>query len=146
MTDFRKLLGTLADDVKKPEPLPQGQYLANITKWETFESSLQKTPGIKVSMNLVAPGPDVAEGELIAAGGAEAVAKRKMSMNFYLTDDATYRLKEFLEGPCSIDMTGRSFAEALPEIVGVSIMVTISHRLTEKQEIRMEINGAARAE
>jgi hypothetical protein len=56
-----------------------------------------------------------------AAGGAERLSKMKLGLDFYLTEDAMWRLREFLEDSLRIDCTTRSFKEAIPYAVNQQI-------------------------
>lgn len=139
-TDFRNLLATKPETVEKPQPLPPGTYFALIKAWEPTESSQKKTPGVKIQFQLVSPDADVDMDQLEQVGGQTAVAKRKISTTFWLTEDSTFRLREFLEIACKLDISGRSFAELLPETVNQSVRLAVKHRVTDKQEILLDVD------
>lgn len=139
-TDFRQILGTKGSAIEKPKPLPAGTYFGTVSLWETTESSQKKTPGVKISFQLTSADADVDQDQLNGAGGAAAVSKRKLSTTYWLTDDSMYRLKEFVEVACGISMDDRSLAECLPECLQTTVKLNLRHRLTEKNEVIMEID------
>jgi ribosomal protein L5 len=139
-TDFRSLLSTKPESVEKPQPLPPGTYFATIKSWEPTESGQKKTPGVKVTLQLSSPDADVDMDQLEQVGGLAAVTKRKVSTTYWLTEDSTFRLRDFLETACGLDITGRSFAELLPECVNVAVRVAVKHRVTDKQEIMLDVD------
>jgi hypothetical protein len=145
-TDFRALLGVKGSAVEKPKPLPVGTYYAQVTGWEPTESSQKKTPGVKIGFQLTSADADVDQEQLAEVGGAAAVGKRKLSTTFWLTEDSTYRLKEFVENACKIDMSERTFAECLPECIQATVKLALKHRLSEKQEIILEVDEVIAAE
>lgn len=130
MVDFTQLLARTADDVERPEPLPQGSYLTTITAYRTVESGQKKTPGVEFDLQIVAPNEDV---------DAEAYAKvknpqeRVLKTQFWLTEDSLWRLKDFLE-KAGHDMSGRSFAEVLAEVAGSQIVSIVTHRISQDGE------------
>lgn len=139
-TDFRSLLSTKPETVEKPQPLPPGTYFGVIKAWEPIESSQKKTPGVKIQFQLQSPDADVDLDQLEQVGGLTAVTKRKVSTIFYLTEDATYRLREFLEFACKLDISGRSFAELLPEAINLAVRLALKHKVTDKQEIILDVD------
>lgn len=137
--NFRDLLGAKASQIEKPKPTPPGTYNAVINGWEPVESSQKKTPGVKITFNLRAPLDDVDTDALEAFGGVNEIQKRRVSTTFWITDDSTYRLKEFLEGPCKIEGGDRSLSEMLAEIRGAAVNVVLVHRMNQKNEVFTEV-------
>lgn len=139
-TDFRQLLSRVASEVERPQPLPPGTYTAVVKSFEPVESGQKKTPGIKVTCQLVAPTEDVDLDQLEQVGGLAAVQKRKVSTTYWLTEDSQFRLREFLEVACKLPVEGRSFAELLPETANVEVLCAVKHRITDKQEILLDLD------
>lgn len=124
--DFSKLLSTNMDQVEKPKPLPAGTYLGHIAKYEFGEvNNEKKTPYCRVFLTLSAPGPDVEQSALDEA--KIDLSKRQMRRDYYLSDDAIYRLKEMLAS-VGVDTRGRSFGEAIPDILNAPVIIEVSQR------------------
>lgn len=85
------LLGKRAGDFKPPPLIPQGPYRFRTEGLEFGTSREKKTPFAKVHFAPLEAmdGVDASQLENIE------LEKRKMSYDFYLTDDASYRLVEF---------------------------------------------------
>lgn len=131
MVNFSALLSKTAGEAKKPVPLPGGDYPGVITKWEPGESrGEKKSPLITFTVvpNAWAEGIDPSEYPEID------LSKRVMRKDFFLTDDALYRLDSFIKD-LGIDATGRSYAEVLPEVVGSSVLMVV------KQQMKKDNSG-----
>ena len=120
---FKDLLSKPLDEVKKPPPLPAGTWFGVIRKHEFELSREKKTPNVRFTFGMTGPGEDIDPSSL---DGVDYLAKT-VSKTFWLTPDAEYRLKEFLED-LNISTTGRTFFEALPETVNLSVMMEITQR------------------
>jgi len=127
MPDFSQLLSKPLDEVKRPTALPQGTYFGSVKSYELGESSEKKTPFVKVHFTLSHAGDDVDQTEL---NGVD-LAKRQLNTSFYLTPDADWRLKEFLES-CKIDTRGRTFQSTLPDCINAPVMLDVVQRLNSR--------------
>lgn len=123
--DFSKLLSKPLDSVEKPKPLPVGTYLGIINKYEFGESKEKKTPYVRFHFQVTGAGEDVDADELAAA--APDLSKKQLRRDYYLTDDAMYRLKELFEST-GVQTAGRSFAEAIPDLLNVPVHIAVSQR------------------
>lgn len=121
--DFKQLLSKPLDDVKKPPPLPAGTYFGAITKWEFGESPEKKTPYVRFFFLLQSPGPDIDVNELTGVD----LAKRSPRKDFYITPDAEWRLKEFIES-AGASTAGRSFASAIPDLQNRPVIIEVTQR------------------
>lgn len=121
MVDFKALLNKRVDAVEKPKPLPVGLYICGITKYEAGESQQKKTPFIRYIFRVMASGPDVDVGSLPADWQG-----RELRGEFYLTEGAMWRFREFIENGLGIEVGARTFDEVLPEtnnkMVGVQLI------------------------
>ena len=107
--DFASILDQSPTEVNRPKSLPTGTYTFIVGDWEQGKSSQKKTPFVKFSMKPVAADADVDEDELEEAltgadGEANDIRSKTMSITFYTTADAIYRLDEFHEH-CGIDLS-----------------------------------------
>lgn len=125
--DFAKLLSKPLDDVKKPPPWPPGTYLGAITKHEFGDKNANNTPYARFTIKVSSAGPGLDESELVGID----LTKREWRKDFYLTDEADWRLKEFLES-LGISMTGRTFAETIPETLGCQVQMEIIQQNSTK--------------
>lgn len=128
--DFKSLLGKNVDTVEKPKPKPGGTYHGVIEGFKFDLSQKQKTPFVRVTAYNVSPGQDIDPNDL--AENKIDLTKWKPHRDFYLTEDALYRLREFLES-LGITTTGRSFNETLPEIKGKPVIMTAVNGTTTNE-------------
>jgi hypothetical protein len=119
MPDFSKLLQKSVTSAERPKPKAAGSYLGVVNKFEFGESAQKKTPYVRFHVNSVAPGPEV-DMEENSRNGVD-LSKWAPHKDYFLTEDALYRLREFLES-CGIPVEGRSFNETIPEAVGKPVM------------------------
>jgi len=123
-TDFSSILNKPLDTVKRPPPLPQGTYHGMIKGYEFKASRQKQTPLVQFTFTLQAAGEDIAAEDMQDVD----LSRKSPTTDFYLTADAEYRLKEFLE-TLGINTTGRTFGETLPEAISKAVIMEIGHRL-----------------
>jgi hypothetical protein len=123
MVDFSSLLSKPLDDVKRPPALPPGTYTGVIAEHKLDESREKKTPYIAFTIKGFQPGEDIDPADVTEID----FSKRTMTTNFYLTPDAEYRLKEFIES-LGIATAGRSFGETIPETTGLPVVMNVVQR------------------
>lgn len=144
--DFKSILSHKVGSIEKPKPLPTGTYLAIIEGWEASEIGQKKTPGARVTFKLLQPEADVDMDQLEELGGLAAVTKRKVNTTLWLTEDALYRAKEFIEDVCKIDVGERTLGECFPDMVGCQVKVVLKHRFSDKQEILLDVDTVLTAD
>jgi len=127
MPDFSQLLSKPLDEVKRPPALPAGTYYGTIKSYELGESSEKKTPYVRMHLTLSHAGEDVDQADL---NGID-LNKKQLRADFYLTQDADWRLKEFLES-CHIDTKGRTFQSSLPDCVNAPVQMYVTQRLNQR--------------
>lgn len=132
--DFSKLLSKPLDTVKKPPPLPQGNYEGVIAKYEFGDNNTNKTPYARFEITVTAPGEDIDHAQL--PEGVEFPLKRKFRQDFYLTDEADWRLKEFIES-LGINTSGRTFAETVPETLNLPVVAHMVQQNSTKDPSEM---------
>lgn len=120
--DFKEVLNRKLDTVERPKPLPAGMYRLVVAKFEFGESKEKKTPFCKLLFNIMGPGDDVDPASLVGID----YAKRQMKQDFYLTEDALWRFKDFMEKSLGIVIGQRTFGEIIQhELVGKQVMGAI---------------------
>ena len=119
--DFKTLLSTPVESAERPKPRPAGTYNGVIEKFQ-FDKSRQKlTPYVRFSLTAISPGPGI---DQVALQDAGPIDKWKPHRDYYLTNDALYRLRELIES-CGISTSGRSFNETIPELKGKPVVLTV---------------------
>lgn len=149
MADFRSILNTRVNTVEKPKPLPAGTYLCVVTGHQIGESGgANKTPRCRFDLKPLAPQADVDEALFAEAGGMEALTKRKLRGDFWLTEDSLYRLIEFMSDVCGIDCSeDRSLAQALPETTNIQVLAHVIQKPSaDGKEIYVEISSYSKPE
>src|SRR5215831_16229366 len=116
--NFKDLLSRPVDSAKKPPTKPPGTYYGVISSYKFAESQKQKTPYVRFTFNNIQPGEDLLAGDQRALQDDEGnpidFSKWTPYKDYFLTDDALYRLKEFLQS-LGVETAGRSFDETIPE-------------------------------
>ena len=131
--NFADLLNVQVDSVERPPVFPAGPYSAIVAAHEFGTSSKKGTPYCRYGIKLISPQEGVNQELFEEAGGMEKLADRKnMNLDFYLTPDAYYRLREFLENTLEINCSGSSFDTKIPEAVNQPLTIEIDHRAGEK--------------
>ena len=130
--DFNSLLSTKVDDAEKPKPLPTGSFIFAIsTEQPKLDVSKQKqTPFVEFMAKPMSPLDDVDPSLLQQVKNWR---DKTLRLTFYLTDDAKYRLKEFLD-KIGVPHANRTFGECLPEVVGKTFKATIKHEIADKSK------------
>lgn len=137
MPDFSKLMNRPAGEAKKPPVLPVGDYAGVLGQWEVGDNNKNRTEYVRFPVRLTG-WPDDVTGE--DREGID-LSKRQLRRDYYTSDDAMYRLDEFIRS-CGIDPSGRSYAEVLPELVGKPVIVEVRHYINQQtQELGNQING-----
>lgn len=140
MVDFAALLNKKTEDATRPPPLPAGDYMLQVGKFQFGESDKKKTPYVEFEINILSPGADI---DPVGLQGID-LTKRKLRLTYYLTDEALWRFRKFLEETLVINGTGRTFNQCMPETVGKTFVGTISQAPSQKpndDSIYNEISG-----
>ena len=124
--NFKDLLSRPVDSAKKPPVKPPGTYHGIVAEHSFAESARQKTPFVRFVFNNIQPGEDILNGDarLLKDEEGEPIdfSKWRPHKDFYLTDDALYRLREFLQS-LGVETAGRSFQETIPETKGMPVIL-----------------------
>lgn len=126
--DLVKLLSKLLDDVKRPSAWPAGTYLGTISKFEFGDNNKNNTPYARFTVKVTAAGPGLEPSEL---EGIDLTKGREFRKDFYLTEDADWRLKEFIES-VGVPTAGRTFAETVPECANAQVQLEIIQQNSTK--------------
>jgi len=126
MVDFNALLSTKVEETQKPKPMPVGTYVSSITRHEFGESKNKKTPYVRFFHKPLSPMPDVDTEALNALPNWQ---DKEFRNDFYLTDDAMFRLRDFLENSLKMPVAGMTYSEMIPATTGMSCLVKIKHEI-----------------
>ena len=125
MVDFKSLLQSPADSISAPKALPAGSYNGTIVGHEFGESAQKKTPYVRYQLK-VSSGIDIDPADLTGID----MSKKTLRKDFYLTQDAAYRLKDFLES-VGVPTKGRSLGECIPDAQSSSVIVEVTQRQSQ---------------
>ena len=139
MVDFSALLRKPAGQAKKPPALPAGDFPGLIKSHEVGDSNKNKTPYVRFMVQLTGWPADApaewkdADGNTVQQADFD-LSKRQMRRDFYLTDDALWRLDEFLRscGVVLADDGSTPYEEALPQTVGAPVVAEVQQYLNKE--------------
>lgn len=107
---FKDILAKPIEDIKSPPPVPMGTYDWRIKGHEFGESAQKKTPYCRFLCQAIAASDDVDQTLLESVGGLDEC---EMRVTFYLTEDAAFRLREFLEN--DVGLSGPTLEALIPQ-------------------------------
>lgn len=136
MVDFSSLLKKQAGTHKKPPALVAGNYPSIISKFEVDDKNKNKTPYVRLSVKYTGWPDSVAEDQRLQEGpnGMEPIdlSKKQGRRDYYLTEDAIYRLDELLHS-LQIEMPeGTTYEAVLPQLVGKHVIAEVTQRMNEQ--------------
>ena len=121
--DFKKLLAKNLDEVERPRPLPPGTYYGRVSKFTVDVSKEKKTPFVRFLVAVTSAGDGV---DAESLNGVD-LSKKQLRKDYYLTQDADYRLKDFIKS-CGIQVAGRSFESTLPDTMNAPVIMEVTQR------------------
>ena len=140
--NFASILDAPVDaEANRPKPLPVGTYLCIVDGIPKFDKSTQKqTDYVEFTLKPVQPQSDVDQEALTAAGG---IGSKTLRTTFYLTEEAVYRLDQFLEN-LGIEK-GQSRKESVAQAPGRQINAVVSHATSKDgTAVYANVNSTAR--
>lgn len=139
--NFSSILDKPVDaEANRPKPLPTGTYTCIVDGIPRFDKSKQKqTDFVEFQLKPVSAGADVDQEALTAAGGLS----KTIRTTFYLTEEAAFRLDQFLEN-LGLDK-GISRKEGISMAPGRQVLAVVTHRASQDgTAIFAEVNSTAR--
>lgn len=124
--NFGALLDKPSTEIEKPKPWPVGSYTCAVKGLPRFDKSSKKqTEFVEFTLQPLAAGDDVDQEELTAMGGL--ASGKTIKDTYYITEDALWRLKDFLLH-CGIEEEdGVSLRQMIEETPGKQLVVFIKH-------------------
>lgn len=125
--NFNDVLDRPSDSIEKPKPLPVGHYLAAVKgQGELGHSKEKKTPQVEYTLQLLQAAEDVDQEALAEVLKGKAISEKTVKATFYLTEDAIWRLKEFLDH-CGIEGGTATLRERMMAAPGCQVLISIRH-------------------
>lgn len=130
MANISDILNRPAEDVKPPPLYPAGLFRAIIKGLpEQDESSVKKTPLLRFTFQVTAPGPDIEQEDIdiYESDGESKIIGHTFTNDYYTTEKALFMLTEFLQ-QLGIDFSGgKSISAAIDESPNCECMIYIKH-------------------
>lgn len=121
--DFEAILNVQMDNIEKPKPIPQGRYHAVVKTYKFITSKEKNTPGAEVTFRLVRP----IETEDDELANSMDFSEKEFRTTYWLSKDAQFRAKEFLEAHLGIHSSGRNMGEVWKDCPNQECGVQIVH-------------------
>jgi len=132
--DFKSLLNTSTGSMVPPPMVPVGTYQAMFGQYKLSKAKNEaQTPFAEFPVTLTAAEGDVDSEQFAEFGGQAQLAKAKLRHTFYLTEDALFRVRDFVTNTLEIsEDDAPTLGDCLMSIVNRTALVTISHRINQK--------------
>jgi hypothetical protein len=132
MVDFTSLLKKPAGEASKPKALEAGDYPGIIKSFEVGDNNKNKTPYVRFLVGITDWAETVSEEDKTNTDGSPVdLSKRQLRRDYYLTDDALWRLDDFIKS-CGVEAHGRAYDEVLPELIGAQVMVQVQQYVNQQ--------------
>lgn len=143
MANFADVLNRPAAAVEKPKPYPIGTYLCIVDgPAEISKVGKKQTDAAIFKLKILAPGADVDPAAVAEAGG---VAGKQLRITYWLTEDALYRLKQFLVDHLGLAEGSKTLGELLAEAPGCQVYANVGHRPSEDgQTLYADVKSTAK--
>jgi hypothetical protein len=130
MASFEEILKKPVSEIKSPQAYPVGTYHCLVDgPPEPGKSSQKGTPHLRFKFKILAPwkGVDAAQ------AAEQQIVGKFITNDYYITDDAAYRLVELLRDGLGIDMESdtKPLDQAIAEAPGKQVLVTLKHELSQ---------------
>jgi hypothetical protein len=133
------ILDRQGQEIERPKPLPVGTYRAIVTGAPRFDKSTKKgTDFVEFTLKLISAEEDVDEDDLKHAltkpsGASVPLTEKTTKVTYYLTEDATWRLKDFLKH-CGVDTDNITLRQAIAEAQNSEVLISIKHTPSDDGE------------
>lgn len=120
---FTSILDRQSSEIERPKPIPVGTYTGIVKGLPRYDKSSKKqTEFVEFNIELQSAEDDVDAEALATLGG---IAGKSTKDTYYLTEDAAWRLKEFLDN-LGIEDEG-TLRSRIEEAPGKQIKLFIKH-------------------
>lgn len=149
---FSSILDRPSDSIERPKPLPVGIYLFAVKgQYKEDVSSQKKTPYAEWQVVPLQAGDAVDQEALDecltnkTTGEKKALADKALKATFYLTDDAIWRLTEFLTH-CGIEDGPISLRERMSQAAGAQFLGEVIHESGKNSSVFAKLGNTAPVE
>lgn len=133
MPNLNDLLAAPADSFKRPVALPEGTYYGIIQDFGSGISEKKKTPFIEFSVRLTHAHEDVDLSDYLGTEGAKPINERQMKHTFWMTDNSTFRLTEFIKS-LGLDTANRTLGELITNCANQPVVLSVLQKPTKDGE------------
>lgn len=160
-TAFKSILDRPMTAVERPKPLPVGSYLCIVKGEPKFDKSSKKgTDYVEFSLvpqspltgddgeNLDVDADDLKDALTKKDGTVMPLNSKSIRATFYLTEEALYRLKDFL-AHCGFDTEDEDadMSRLVHETAGCQVIASLKHRTSEDGKATFaELAGTAKVD
>ena len=146
MASFQDVLNKPAASIEPPSALPVGTYLCLVDgQPEIAQKGKNNNTCVIFGLKPVQAQADVDQTALQTALKGAALADKKIRHTLWVTDDAAWRLGQFLNDHLGIDKGSKSLGECIPESMGKQVLVTLSHTTSEDgKQIFAQVKNTAK--
>lgn len=132
--NFGSILDKAPSEVERPKPLPVGTYFTTLVGLPRFDKSTKKqTEYVEFMHKIISAEADVDEDDLATYLTSPDGTKKKLSdvtmkNTYYLTENAAWRVKDFLRN-CGfdVDTDDRTMREMVEDTAGKQVGVYVTH-------------------
>lgn len=150
--NMSSILDRQSSEIERPKPLPVGSYICTVKGLPEFgQSSKKKTDQVVFTLVPTGTLDDVDDEDLQAAllrkdGKNRLLGDLTISATYYITEDAVWRLKKFLDD-CEIEEGDKSLRERCEEANGCQVIAVLKHESSEDgQAVFARLNSTAKYE
>lgn len=144
MSDFASILNRQIGSTPPPKPLPIGTYTC-VIKEHKIEPKVGQNENALLTyvLTVISAQPDVDQSQLADVTGG--VTGKTLRGKFWLTEDAIFRLENFLKDAVGIE--GMSTAQGIPMAVGRQVLAHVRHNPAKdgSATVYTEIDSFAKA-
>lgn len=144
MASFQDILSKPMNEIEPPKALPTGTYLCIVDgQPEIAQKGKNQNWCVTFTLRPVQAQQDVDPSALADTLKGATLSDKRLRHMLWVTDDAVWRLKQFLTDHLGIEAS--NVQEAIPMSMGKQVYVTIGHRPSEDgSQIFADIKATAK--
>ncbi len=145
MANFQDILNKPAAEVEPPKALPTGTYLCLVDGApEIAQRGKNNNYCAIFKLKPVQAQADVDQQSLAETLNGSSLSEKKINHTLWITDDALWRLDQFLAEHLGIPKGTKTVGEMIPEAPGKQVVVTLGHRASDDgKQVYAEVKGTA---
>lgn len=143
-TSFEDILNMPFEDIERPKPLPQGQYVCIVKDFRRDKSTQKGTEFVEYLLGIQEAYEDTVDQEELDEylNGAPLTAT-EVRYTIWLTPKSAYRFADFVRH-CKVKVEkGASTEQVVPTVVNSEVIATIKHQSSRDpitDEVRTYVN------